>query len=298
MFKKTTLMTMNILLTLMVGCSNMWSSVEKGESVTEVSVLNYTGQGFKLDNGEQTDKIAENHRDEIITSVEDYFQKEYKTKVKVHNVVGASEAASVLVESLGEPHFYTYAIVPIDVKEEKILTDKVWSQEGQIEGAIMDGIYGMIQKEEFKVLDTFLKDFTDEHPVVGLRKEAIEKAAGNGFMTPFYYATVYDKSFTSLYEQYMENPNTTSEEWENAFSKTEHQPKDFIITIHLYMKEKGAEPEQKIFDQLKADIEKMEGLPMGAYSLLLHDNTVDKTNAINSKDNTLETFDKDYIIKQ
>lgn len=263
-----------------------------------VSVQSYKGQGFKLDNGEETNKIAEDHSKEIETAVIKYFKDQYKTDIKVNNIVGATNGATVLVESIAEPHFFTYVIVPIDIEQEKVHTDQIWSQEGQVEGAIMDGIYGMIFKKEFETLRSYLEDFTTKYPVVGLNIEAVEKAAGNGFMTPYYYATVYDKSFNKLYEQYIQNPKTTSEAWRAEFEKSDHQAKDFIITIHLYMKEKGAEPNKKIFDQLKSDIETLQGLPMGSYSLLLHDNTLDKTNAINSKDNTIETFKKDYIIKQ
>ncbi|MDQ0233676.1 hypothetical protein J2S19_005033, partial [Metabacillus malikii] len=43
----------------------------------------------------------------------------YKTEVKVHNVVGSQDAATVFVESVGEPHFYTYAVVPIENKRKK-----------------------------------------------------------------------------------------------------------------------------------------------------------------------------------
>ncbi|MDR7073283.1 DUF1672 family protein [Fictibacillus barbaricus] len=287
-------------LMLLGGCLNMKSTAQNDPKrpETEVSVSSYTGEGLKLDNGEKTDKIAQKHKKEIITDVEKFFLNKYKTKVKVNNIVGAVDGATVIVESLGKPHFYTYAIVPIDIEQEKVMTDGIWTQEGQVEGAIMDGIYGMIYEDEFKTLEAYLKQFANKYPVVFMKQEAIDKAAGDGFMTRYYYATVYDRSFTQLYEQYIKNPNTSSEQWKSAFKQTEHLPKDFIITIHLYMKEKDAEPEQKIFDQLKADIEKMDGLPMGMYSLNLHDNTVDKTNAINSKQNTIETFDKDYIPKK
>ncbi|UAC48162.1 DUF1672 domain-containing protein [Bacillus aquiflavi] len=84
-----------------------------------VPVQEYTGQGYTLRNGEKTDKIAKAHRDEIDKAVKKFFLDNYKTEVIVHNVVGAVDGASVFVESVGEPHFYTYAIVPIDIDEEK-----------------------------------------------------------------------------------------------------------------------------------------------------------------------------------
>ncbi len=70
--------------------------------------------------------------------------EKYKTEVIVHNMVGAVDGATVFVESVGEPHFYTYAIVPIDVDQKEVNSENVWSQEGQVENAIITGIFAMI----------------------------------------------------------------------------------------------------------------------------------------------------------
>src|SRR4051794_9874828 len=78
-----------------------------------VSVQKYTGEGYALKDGEETDKIAEANRDEIELAVKKYFSKIYKTEVIVHNLVGAIDGVSVFVESVGEPHFHAFAIVPI-----------------------------------------------------------------------------------------------------------------------------------------------------------------------------------------
>lgn len=291
------LLLMVTALLVFTGCSLTNESPQQQKNSKDIRVQSYIGQGFKLDKGNKTTNIAKKHILEIKKAVQTYFIERYKTNVKVHNVVGAVDGASVFVESAGEPHFYTYAIVPIDVEKGKVHADRIWTQEGQVEGAIMDGIYGMIYEEEFETLDKYLEEFSNSYPVIGLREEAIENAVGNGFMTPYYYATIYDPSFQKLYELYIRDPKTTSETWKVEFNKSTHLAKDFIITIHLFMKEKDAKPDQEIFDKLKDDIQKMEGLPMGSYSLLLHDNTVNKTNGINSKDSTIELFKKDYIIK-
>ena len=116
---------------LLGGCSALTNSndetgkekEQKADKKTEeemiedkyfVSVQDYTGEEYTLDNGEETDKIAEENRDEVERAIKKYFKDEYKTEVKVHNIVGAIDGATVFVESVGKPHFYSYAIIPID----------------------------------------------------------------------------------------------------------------------------------------------------------------------------------------
>ena len=101
-----------------------------------MSVQEYTGEGYALRNGKETDKIAEANRDEIEVAVKKFFSEKYKTEVIVHNLVGAVDGVSVFVESVGEPNFQAFAIVPIDVQSKTVKSDSVWSQEGQIENAL------------------------------------------------------------------------------------------------------------------------------------------------------------------
>lgn len=260
-----------------------------------VSVQDYKGEGYELDNGEKTDKIAEANREKIDEAVKAFFQDTYKTEVVVHNVVGAVDGATVFVESVGEPHFYTYAIVPI--KGDKVLTDKVWSQEGQVESAIRGGLYGILYDKELQTLNEYLEKVTIENPVVGTRIEAIENVGATGYSTPFYYITVLDESFDILYDKYIENPDTTKKTINQLINKEAVDPNMLRVTIHLYMKEKNTEPEKRMFDQIIKDIEEMEGLPPASYSIFLNDNTIDRKSADGTKENTLEKTDPDYIVK-
>ena len=79
-----------------------------------VSVQDYIGDGFALEPDKGTDEIAENQREDVEKAVKEFFLENYKTEVTVHNIVGTTGAASVFVESIGEPHFYTLAIIPVD----------------------------------------------------------------------------------------------------------------------------------------------------------------------------------------
>ncbi|GAE94922.1 hypothetical protein JCM21714_4122 [Gracilibacillus boraciitolerans JCM 21714] len=123
-----------------------------------VPVQEYKGEEYTLPNGKKTDRIANENREEIEKAIKSFFKEEYKTEVKVHNIVGNVDGATVMVESIGgEPHFYTYAIIPIDTEKEIVLKEKVWSQEMAIESAIMTGgIYGLIEKDKFDNLTNLI----------------------------------------------------------------------------------------------------------------------------------------------
>ncbi|USK34185.1 DUF1672 domain-containing protein [Bacillus sp. F19] len=307
---KKKLIISSVGLSLMLGgCSDMNNAgtekeIEKQTAAQEekqredvfVSVQDYKGEGYELDNGEKTDKIAEANREEIDQAVKAFFQDTYKTEVKVHNVVGAVDGATVFVESVGEPHFYTFAIVPIDVNEEKILTDKVGSQEGQVEDAIMTGLFAMIFDEEIAVLDQYMEKAVSEHPVTGITGEALQKVRAGGFSTPYYYINTAGDKFDVLFDEYLKDPQKSSEEWKAFYSKDMYEPEDIITTVYLYMEDKNAEPDKAVFDKIVSGIEKTIGLPKGSYSVYLNDNLVDKTNSRGVKDNSLErSFPNDII---
>ncbi|MEK5502383.1 DUF1672 family protein [Bacillus sp. FSL M8-0168] len=262
-----------------------------------IRVQDYTGQGYELDGGQATAKIAKAHRGEIEKAVKKFFLEKYKTKVKVHNVVGALNAASVFVESEGEPHFHTYVVVPIDVKNDKVLTDKVWSQEGQVESAINSGIYAMVFDQELGKLDNYLAKTVKQEPVVGMRQEAVNNVMASGFHTVYYYITTFDDSLDKVYLKYLKNPNKNKEEWKREIKHSKIDPESFYITIHLYMKKPNTEPNKSIFNQIVKDLENMKGLAPGQYSVFLHDNTINKKAGSNSQENTLERSDPNYIMK-
>ncbi|TDL74983.1 DUF1672 family protein [Peribacillus frigoritolerans] len=308
-YKKKLIISSMGLSLMLGGCSDMNNAgtekeIEKQTAAQQekqmedvyVSVQDYKGEGYELDNGKKTDKIAESNREEIDEAVKAFFQDTYKTEVKVHNVVGAADGATVFVESVGEPHFYTYAIVPIE--GDKVLSDKVWSQEGQVEDAIKTGIFAMIFDQEFSALDQYVEDVVKENPVVGITQEALETVRAGGYSTPYYYVNTLDPAFDKLYNAYLKNPDLSKEEWKQTFTKNDYPSKGVIITLYLYMKEEGAKPDQKVFDKVVKDLEEMDGFPRGSYSVYLNDNLIDKTNGIGTKDNTLERSNPDYIVKE
>jgi Protein of unknown function (DUF1672) len=129
MYKNTKILLCSAGISLMLGgCSGLSSTNnnqdnEKAKGPSEetmVSVQDYTGEGYALPYGKGTKKIAEEHIAEIEEAAIRFFKENYSTDVTVHNVAGSKNGATVFVESKGEPHFYTYAAVPIDEISEKV----------------------------------------------------------------------------------------------------------------------------------------------------------------------------------
>ncbi|MGD6849157.1 DUF1672 family protein [Rossellomorea aquimaris] len=296
---------------LLGGCMNMDNANgngvdEKEREQSEVkdqyaSVQEYKGEGYTLQNGEENDKIAEEHREEVEKAVKDFFLNKYSTEVKVHNIVGNVDGATVFVESTGPLSFYTYAIVPINKSEKKILSDKVWSQEGQVESAITDGLYKQLFAKEFIQLDSFIEKVVAEGEVVGRTKESLENVAGDGYMTPYYFIStspIKDEAIEPVYELYLKSPDADLDQFKAAFKDAAFDPKNLRISIMLFMKEEGKEPSEKVFNQIIKDIEGPNDFPKGAYSVFVNDNRVHKESFEGVKDNSLERAYPDEIIKE
>jgi Protein of unknown function (DUF1672). len=261
-----------------------------------MSVQKYTGQGYSLPYGEENDKIAEAHHTEVVKATEQFFLKKYKTKVKVHNLVGNRDGVTVFVESIGEPHFYTYAIVPIN--EKKIETDNVFSEEGQVEDAIRTGIYAMIYDKEFHELDRELQRIVLNYPIVGLNKKAIENVGGNGYSTPFYYLSIAGNAFSpDILNQYLRKPTMTKSEWKKKTANINLYPRQVDITLQFYMNKANKQPDKVTFKHIVDEFKNNKEIPPGAYSILLHDNNIKKDDDNGQKENSLVRNGAHEIIK-
>jgi hypothetical protein len=268
------------------------------ENENFVSIQDYKGQGFELRGSlKETGEIAEDNRAEIETAVQGFFKENYKTDVTIHNIVSAADGVSVYVESVGEPHFYTFAIVPIDVNNKEVKTDSVWSQEGQVENAIQSGLYAMAFDQKFQKLDEYFNKLIKEYPVVGRPMEVVENVRADGFATPYYYMSTVGETFESILEMYLENPNISKEDIASYFHHNEFDTKYAIITVYLFMEEATAEPDNELFNTIVSDLNELDGIPRGEYTVLLNDNLIDKRKGIGTKDNTLRT-DKEKIVKE
>lgn len=263
--------------------------INEYEKENYVSIQDYNGEGFTLrDANPKTGEIAEENREEVEKAVEHFFFNKYKSKVKVQNIVSADDGVSVFVESLEEPHFYSFAIVPVDVKSKKVKTDQVWSQEGQIENAIQGGLYAMAYKDEFTKLENYLDSIAAEHPIVGTPIEVIENVKGNGYTSSYYFVSTFDDVFDDLFELYLSNPEITHQELETFFAENPFGSEGVAFGIEFYMKDIHTDPDKEMHDKLYSDIEELDGIPKGEYHIFLNDSYIDRKRGIGKKENTLE----------
>ncbi|MBG9559171.1 DUF1672 family protein, partial [Cytobacillus firmus] len=266
------------------GCSGMINSnnYQKNEQTkdtqaapseeTRISVQDYTGEGYALPYGRVTDEIADKNLAQIVEAATSFFKEKYMTDVTVHNVVGAKDGATVFVESKGEPHFYTYAVVPIDELERKVMTERIWADEFQVENAIKGGLYSMIFKEEFNQLDDYFNSLAAEGKITGRTKESIQNVGGHGFSTPYYFISIASEtSIQPVYELFMKNPDESAENLRKAFKDNSFSAENLFINIQLFMADPNAKPDKKLFDRIIKDLEEMTSIPRGSYSFVLND---------------------------
>ncbi|MGM0842236.1 MAG: DUF1672 family protein [Bacillota bacterium] len=264
---------------------------------TFVRVQDYKGEGYVLRGGEEADQIAEAHRDEVIGAVKNFFRETYKTDVKVQNIVGNVDGATVFVESTGPVHFYTTAIIPIDLGEEGIMVNQVYTMDGEVESAIRGGLYHLMFEEEFTELDRYLDRVVTENEVVGKTMESIENVGGTGYMTPYYFLTTSssDKAILPVYDAYMKNPDTPVSELKEQFVREEFSVKYLKINLMLFMEEMNVEPDDRLFHQIAQDLKGMTMIPKGSYSLTVNDNLINEKVDDGYKDNSLRIGAPDYI---
>src|SRR5690625_1483290 len=207
------------------------------------------------------------------------------------------DGVTVFVESVGEPHFNTFAIVPIDLQNEEIRTDSVWSRDGQVEYAIKGGLYAMAFEEEFAKLDDYLEGVAEEYPVIGTPLDVVRNVQGYGHSTSYYFISGAGDTFKKLYEEYEKNPEITKQELEDVFKANPIESRYLNVRIDFFMQERDTEPDEEIFNQIVSDIEELEGIPTGGYGVFLHDNFIDKSRGNGRKSNTLETLANEKIMK-
>lgn len=280
-YKKAAALGIGLLL-FIGGCQNREDS--------EISVQDYTGQNFHIhSNGYQaeTAEIAEAHRDEVEKTVKDYFLDQYRTKVKIHNIVGGHGFVTVYAESVGKLHFYTSAKIKIDLDKKEVQTDAISSSELDVKDSITSAIYALAFEDEFAALDYYLEKLTEDEPVVGKTQAAVDNTSGKGYQTPYYAVSLNADWKDDLYSAYLENPKRSKQDWQEKLEDEEITPKSCDIIIQLYMKKAHTRPSERIYNQVVQDIEDMEELAPGTYSIYLNDNRIDKNLGYNPRKSTL-----------
>ncbi|MCZ0704461.1 hypothetical protein J2T56_002945 [Natronobacillus azotifigens] len=262
-------------------------------------VQDYTGEEYTLANGRRTNQIANDNQEIVEEAVIRFFREQYKTDVVVHNIVGNVDGATVFVESVGEPHFYSYAIIPIDVKNEQIMTEHVWSQSWQVESAIITGLYGMAYQDKFLNLDTMLKELFAEFHITGRTSEAIAKTSASGYETPYYFVQISnDKPFHQILSSYLDGVEISVNDWKLMFEESGFDAESIMVGMHLFMAEENVEPSQDALDAIASALEEADQIPTGEYGIHLHDNRVRKSSGQGNKENSIKRSYPNDIIKE
>ncbi|TYO71310.1 DUF1672 family protein [Rossellomorea marisflavi] len=265
------------------------------------SVLTYTGDGYTLPGGEENEEIAKEHKDEVVSATNEYLKKEYNTEVDIHNMVGNSDGVTVFYESKGPLHFYSTAIVPVDNSTKKILKDEVTTIEGDVERSIKSALYAYMWEDDFKALDDQITEILDDHPsITGRTLASLQNVGGSGYMNPYYFvqASSTDEAIQPLYEQYLQDPDTSKETYSKLFDGSQFESDHLLFNLNFFMKDPQDQPDKQIFNALIETVEANNELPKGRYLIDLNDNYVLIRNSESYKQNTLGQDPTKGIIKE
>ncbi|MGX1265413.1 hypothetical protein RKD55_003217 [Rossellomorea marisflavi] len=254
------------------------------------SVLTYTGDGYDLPGGEENENIAKKHQDEVIKATKDFLKKEYNIEIEVHNMVGNKDGVTVFFETTGRLHFYSTAIVPIDSTNKEILSDEVWTLDGNIEESIRGALYAFIKEDEFKELDNGIDSIGNTFDIVGRSTESLKNVGGNGYTTPFYHVSSLeeDLAMKPVYDLYLRNPDVSKEELAGVYDPKKFDPKYVYITIQAFMKNETTQPDQKTFNSIGQFVKENNKLPLGTYEIFLNDHYVQKKKGTGLKMNSIK----------
>ncbi|MBC2090886.1 DUF1672 family protein [Listeria welshimeri] len=259
-------------LLLLGGCFNLNEKTEQEKAQEGTTpVQDYVGQGFSFVDGDKSKELVKRDEEKIKQEAINYVKNTYKTDVKVNNVVPARNAAVVMVECEEPIQFHTSVIVgKVINKEGEWLTR---SNEGEVEKAIVGGLYAKAYEAEFQRLDTFAEKLAKENNLLGLRNEAIDKTAAEGYTSNHYFIVAMDVYYPSVYNAYLANQGISAEELRKLFEKDDPKYEHVSVPMEFYSKENNL-PEQKLADDLAEELKQEKGLPKGSYDIRVYKNHI------------------------
>ncbi|MBC1449515.1 DUF1672 family protein [Listeria welshimeri] len=288
---KKIILSLSAMLLLLSGCFNLNEKTEQEKAQEGTTpVQDYVGQGFSFVDGDKSEELVKRDEEKIKQEAINYVKNTYKTDVKVNNVVPARNAAVVMVECEEPIQFHTSVIVGKVINKEGEWLAR--SDEGEVEKAIVGGLYAKAYEAEFKNLDAFVEKIAKENDLLGLQAEAINKTASDGYTNNYYFLSIFALDYPSVYNAYLENPEISSEELKKLLEKDDSTSKNISIPMKFYSKE-NILPKQEIADDLANEIKQEEGIPKGRYSVLIYKNFI--VNRVGLPDG--ESIDVEGIIK-
>ncbi|EGK1784817.1 DUF1672 family protein [Listeria monocytogenes] len=264
-------------LLLLGGCFNMNEKTEQGKAQEKAQegttpVQEYVGQGYSFVDGDKSAERVKKHEEEIKQEAINYMKTKYKTDVKVNNVVPARNGAVVIVESEAPIQFTTSVIVKFLLnKKEEIGIGT--SNEGEVEQAIVGGLYAKAYEAEFHHLDEFAEKLAEKYNLVGYTEEALDKTLPFGYQGKYYFVTLGFIDYVSVYNSYLTNPEISAKELRALFSKDDSTGEKMTIAMRFFMKGDKL-PEQEVVDNIAADFLQEPNLPKASYPITIYKNFI------------------------
>ncbi|EFS6814681.1 DUF1672 family protein, partial [Listeria monocytogenes] len=232
----------------------------------------YVGQGYSFVDGNKSAERVKEHEEEIKQEAINYMKTKYKTDVKVNNVVPARNGAVVIVESEAPIQFTTSVVVKFLLNNKDEIGSGT-SSEGEVEQAIVGGLYAKVYEAEFQQLNQFTEKLAKKYDLEGYTQEAREKTSPNGYQGKFYFVTLGFSDYLSVYNAYLANPEISTDDLRALFIKDDPTSKNMNIPMAFFSKENKL-PEQKLADDLAEELRKEQGLPKGNYDIRVYKNHI------------------------
>ncbi|WP_338037321.1 DUF1672 family protein [Listeria costaricensis] len=250
------------------GCSDMneKTAEEKLQEGT-TPVQDYVGQGFSFVDGDKSEELVKKKEEEIKQVAIDYVKTTYKTNVKVNNVVPARGAAVVMVECEAPIQFHTSVIVGLDMRKGTVGDAR--SDEGEVEKAIVGGLYAKAYEEKFQHLDEFAAKLAQEYDLLGMTEEAIDKTSSVGYEKEYYFISTSDSYYPSVYNAYLANPEISADELCELFMQDDPANENISIPMDFYIEENKL-PKQELINDMAGELRQEQGLPKGNYSIVVY----------------------------
>ncbi|EFI84955.1 hypothetical protein HMPREF0556_10154 [Listeria grayi DSM 20601] len=282
--KKHLIISVTIVILILGGCSKMDEKEKLKQGTTPVQ--DYVGQGFSFVDGEKTEGIVEKYEKEIAAQAKAYVKKNYHTEVKVNNVVPARNAAVVMVEAEEPISFHSSVIVSLDMRGKKPYPAEdgmVRSEEGELENAIVSGLFHKLYRNEFEKLTANIERCSKKIGLVPRTEEVIEKTGTNGYQNQYFFITVFfdDSEILNIYK---EEKNVSNNKLRQLF-ESKAAKENISIVINLFMPNINDKPDKKKIYALANDIKNLKGIPKAQYSFTVFGNEIINQHALTDGEN-------------
>ncbi|MBC1997996.1 DUF1672 family protein [Listeria marthii] len=254
------------------GCFNINGKTEQGKAQEGTTpVQEYVGQGYSFVDGNKSAERVKKHEEEIKQVAIDYMKTKYKTNVKVNNVVPARKAAVVIVECEEPIQFTTSVVVGLILNKDEV--GSAHEEEGEVEQAIVGGLYAKAFEKEFRHLDELTEKVAMKNDLVGYKQEALDKTSPNGYQGKYYFVSLGFKEYLSVYNAYLNKQEISANELQALFRKDDPTGEKMTIALRFFMKEDKL-PTQEFVDNIAEKLLQESNLPKATYLITIYKNSI------------------------